>query len=77
MTKSLEILFDDFVSKRLAEEPQACFDQLYDTVTAGKTASEESEIYTMFGAYEVAVEAEAFKAGFYSAVELLTGGGQK
>ncbi len=77
MNKTLEILFDDFVSKRLAEEPQAYFSQLYDTVTAGKTASEENEIYTMFGAYEVAVEAEAFKAGFYTAVELLTGGGQK
>ena len=73
MTDSLALLFDDFVSERLAEEPQACFDQLYKTVTAGKTVSEENEICDMFGAYEVAVEAEAFKAGFYTAVELLTG----
>ena len=44
MTDSLAILFDAFVSERLAEEPQACFDHLYDTVTAGKTVSEENEI---------------------------------
>lgn len=72
MNKTLEILFDDFVSKRLAEEPQALYDQLFDTVTADKTPREENRILDMFGAYEVAVEAEAFKAGFYSAVELLT-----
>lgn len=74
MTKSLEILFDDFVSERLAEEPQACFDQLYKTVTVGKTVREENEIYNMFGAYEIAVEKEAFKRGFYTAIELLTRG---
>ena len=73
MTDSLAILFDAFVSERLAEEPQACFDHLYDTVTAGKTVSEENEICDMFGAYELAVEKEAFKRGFYTAVELLTG----
>lgn len=77
MTKSLEILFDDFVSKRLTEEPQAYFSQLYDTVTAGKTVIEENKILDMFGVYEIAVEKEAFKRGFYTAVELLTGGGQK
>ena len=72
MNKTLEILFDDFVSKRLAEEPQALYDQLFDTVTADKTPREENIILDMLGAYELAVEAEAFKAGFYSAVELLT-----
>lgn len=73
MTKSLEILFDDFASERLAEEPQAYFDQLYKTVTAGKTVREENRIFDMFGAYELAIEKEAFKRGFYTAVELLTG----
>lgn len=72
MNKTLEILFNDFASKRLAEEPQALFDQLFDTVTADKTFREENKIFDMFGAYELAVEAEAFKAGFYSAVQLLT-----
>lgn len=76
MNKTLEILFNDFVSKKLAKEPQALYDQLYDTVTAGRTLREENEIDDMFCAYEVAVEAEAFKAGFYSAVRLLMGGGQ-
>lgn len=77
MTDSLALLFDDFASERLAEEPQAYFRQLYDTVTAGKTVSEENEICTMFGAYEIAIEKEAFKRGFYTAVELLTGGRKK
>ena len=36
----------------------------------------KNEIFDILGAYEVAVEAEAFKAGFYSAVRLLMGGGQ-
>lgn len=73
MTDSLALLFDDFVNERLAEEPRAYFRQLYDTVTAGKTTSEENKICDMFGAYEIAVEKEAFKRGFYTAVELLTG----
>lgn len=72
MNKTLEILFDNFASKRLAEEPQALCDQLFSTVTAGKTLREENKIFDMLGAYELAVEAEAFKAGFYSAVQLLT-----
>ena len=72
MNKTLEILFNDFANKRLAEEPQARYDQLYSTVTAGRTPREENKIFDMFGAYELAVEAEAFKAGFYSAVEILT-----
>lgn len=72
MNRTLELLFNDFVSQRLAEEPQALYDKLYDTVTAGRTPREENKIFDMFGAYELAVEAEAFKAGFYSAVEILT-----
>ena len=76
MNRTLKLLFDDFARKRLAEEPQARYDQLYSTVTAGRTLREENEIDDMFSAYEVAVEAEAFKAGFYSAVKLLMGGGQ-
>lgn len=72
MNRTLKLLFDDFARKRLAEEPQALYDQLYSTVTAGRTPREENRILDMFCAYEIAVEAEAFKAGFYSAVELLT-----
>lgn len=72
MNRTLELLFDDFASKRLAEETQALYNQLFSTVTAGKTSREENRIFDMFNTYEVAVEAEAFKAGFYSAVEILT-----
>lgn len=72
MNKTLKILFDDFASKRLAEEPQALYDQLYSTVTAGRTPREENRILDMFCAYEIAVEAEAFTAGFNSAIQLFT-----
>lgn len=76
MNKTLEILFDDFESKKLGQETQARFNLLCEAMQNGCTHTGQEKIDDALGDYTLAREAEAFKAGFYSAVRLLMGGGQ-
>lgn len=71
MNKSLEILFNDFASTALSEDAGKVFNELYAIVVEEKTTKQIYNIDTLFGEYEFAVRKDAFKAGFYSAVELL------
>lgn len=76
MNKTLKILFDNFEAQKIGEESQTCFNLLYKAIKNSCTLTEQLKIGDDLGDYTLAREAEAFNAGFYSAVRLFMGGGQ-
>lgn len=71
MNKTLKILFNNFEAQKIGEESQTCFNLLYKAIKNSCTLTNQLKIDDALGDYVLAREAEAFTAGFNSAIQLL------
>ena len=74
MNKNLETLYNSLLEKDAlyTKEATHAFTVLCSAITKGKSFEEKEKIFEMLGNYEEVIESNAFKVGFYTAVELLT-----